>query len=280
MLFTRDAAGVYTMGYAWNGLTGVTESPSGAESNKQYADNTVYANLKSAEEFGATIEAFTYPDAFGRCDGTSEPQPGLQLNLQGRETFGFSYRTRVGNDLTDDAGYKIHLVYGADAAPSEVTRTTVNDSPELAAFSWEVTTTPITPSGTNPVTTKPYRPTAHLIIDTTKMPAAKVTQIEDLIYGTAGAEPRLPFPDEIISIAGTGVVVVNMGLDASKPTFVSGTGVITLPSVTGVTWYVNGVLKSSGAQPALTAGTSATVTSVPAVGYTLTGDTDFTFARP
>lgn len=280
VLYLRDVAGDYTTGYVWNGLTTVTESPSGAEANKQYADNAVYANLKSAEEFGATIEAFTYPDAFGRCNGDSEPQAGVILSQQGRESFGFSYRTNIGNDLSESIGYKVHVVYGADAAPSEVGRTTVNDSPELAAFSYEVTTTPVAVTGTNPVTTKPYKPVAHLVIDSTKITAAKLAQIEDILYGTAGSSPRMPYPEEIIGIAGTGIVVVNMGLDANKPTFVSGTGVITIPATTGVQYKVNGVNKTAGAQPALASGESADVTAVPLTGYTLKGDADFSFTRP
>src|SRR4051794_5425199 len=148
VLYQLDAGGNYVDGVPWNGLTTVTESPSGAESNKQYADNTVYVNLVSAEEFGGTIEAYTYPDEFGQNDGTAEPSPGVSLGQQGRKPFGLVYRTRLGNDISGtDLGYKLHLVYGAQASPSEKAYSTINDSPEAIAFSWEITTTPVSVPG-------------------------------------------------------------------------------------------------------------------------------------
>ena len=195
VLYLPDNAGAYTNGVVWNGLTTVTESPSGAEPNPQYADNIKYLNLVSAEEFGATIEAFTYPKEFAQCDGSAELAPGVTIGQQARTTFGLSYRTKIGNDLEgQDAGYKLHLIYGAQAAPSERAYATINDSPEAITFSWEITTNPINVTG--------HKPTASLTIDSTEVAAAKMATIEDLLYGTTvGAEiPKLPTPDEIIAI--------------------------------------------------------------------------------
>ena len=273
VLYLPDNAGNYIEGHAWNGLTTVTESPSGAESNPQYADNIKYLNLISAEEFGATIEAFTYPTEFGQCDGTAEPQPGIYLGQQGRRVFGLAYRTRLGNDLDGtDHGYKIHLVYGALAAPSEKAYGTINDSPEAITFSWEVSTTPVSVDG--------YKPTALLTIDSTKVSAADLTALENILYGTASDDARLPLPDEVISIVGTGTTDVDLRLAANQPSFVAGTGVITLPAVTGVQWQVNGEDAAAGAQPALASGEFAEVTARAADGYNLVGDDDWTFERP
>jgi len=273
VLYLRDSGGVYNEGYAWPGLTTVTESPSGAESNKQYADNSVYANLKSAEEFSATIEAFNYPLEFERCDGTAELAPGVKAGQQARETFGFAYRVKLGDDLVGDAlGYEIHLVYGADAAPSEVAHATVNDSPELAAFSWECTTTGVESDALD-------RPTSHLTINSTEVAADDLTALEDILYGTVGADPRLPDPDEVAAIFG-GATVVNMNLAANQPTFANATGIVTLPAVSGVQWKVNGVNKAPGAQPAIAVGQTSEVDAVPADDtHTLTGDTEFSFER-
>lgn len=189
-------AGVYGKGVAWNGLTGVTESPSGAESTGQYADNIKYLNLISAEEFGATIEAFTYPPEFSVCDGSAEPTPGVMIGQQTRKPFGMSYRTLLGNDLQNtDYGYKLHIIYGATASPSERAYSTVNDSPEAITFSWEVTTTPVEVTG--------YKPTASLVIDSTKVAPANMATLENILYGSETGDPRLPMPDEVISIIGS-----------------------------------------------------------------------------
>lgn len=196
VLFIPDAAGVYNTGFAWNGLTTVTEKPSGAESNPQYADNIKYLNLLSAEDFGVTIEAFTYPDEFGQCDGSVDPEPGVKLGQQSRKSFGFSYRTKVGNDVEgNDLGYKIHLVYGCLAAPSEKAYATVNDSPEPVTFSWEVTTTPAPVTGHNP--------TALIVIDSTVVDSADLTAFELILYGDVATEPKLPTPDEVIALFAT-----------------------------------------------------------------------------
>ena len=186
----------YGDGVAWSGLTGVTESPSGAEANKIYADNIVYLNLISAEDFGATIEAYSYPDEFAECDGSAEITTGVTIGQQTRKMFGFSYRTRIGNDVNEEAGYKIHLIYGAKAAPSERAYATVNDSPEAITFSWEISTTPVQVTG--------YKPTAHVEIDSTKTDSAKLTAFEEILYGKVVSgtttAPRLPLPDEVKSL--------------------------------------------------------------------------------
>jgi hypothetical protein len=216
--------GVYDTGYAWNGLTAVTESPTGAEATALYADNIKYLNLVSAEEFGATIEAYTYPTAFAQCDGTANPSAGVSIGQQTRKTFGFSYRTKLGNDSVGaDYGYKLHLVYGALAAPSEKAYNTVNDSPEAITFSWEVTTTPVPVTG--------FKPTAIITIDSTKVNAANLTALEEALYGTAGTNARLPLPDEVVTMFAAGQTAVT----PTAPT-ATAAGVITIPTVTGVTY--------------------------------------------
>lgn len=183
------ATNSYGTGVAWSGLTGVTESPSGADANTLYADNIEYLNLTAAEKFGATIEAYSYPDEFAECDGSAELAPGVTIGQQTRKMFGFSYRTKIGNDVNEDAGYKIHLVYGAKAAPSERAYATVNDSPEAITFSWEISTTPVAVAG--------FKPTAHVEIDSTKTDSAKLTAFEAILYGSTTAAARLPLPDEV-----------------------------------------------------------------------------------
>lgn len=194
VLYLPDSStGVYDTGVAWNGLTTVTESPSGAESNPQFADNIKYLNLLSAEEFGGTIEAFTYPDEFAECDGTANPSPGLAVGQQGRKVFGLCYRTKLGNDVEGvDHGYKLHLIYGAQASPSEKAYATINDSPEAIAFSWDITTNPVPVTG--------LKPTALIVVDSTKVDAAGLSDLEDALYGGASAEPKLPLPDEVIAM--------------------------------------------------------------------------------
>lgn len=193
VLYLPNGSGVYDTGFAWNGLTAVTQAPSGAESNKQYADNIVYANLQSAEEFSATIEAFTYPDEFGPCDGTAEPQPGVVVGQQGRSTFGLSYRTKVGNDVNPELGYKLHLVYGLLASPSEKNHQTVNDNPEATAFSWEVESTPIPVTG--------YKPTSIISINSVTADPTDLAALEVLLYGddVGPTQPALPAPDVVLS---------------------------------------------------------------------------------
>ena len=199
VLYVQGTAGTYPSGVAWNGLVSVTESPSGAESNPQYADNIKYIDLISAEEFGGTIEAFTYPDEFGVCDGTAAPSEGLVLGQQTRKRFGMSYRTKIGNDVDQmDHGYKIHLIYGALAAPSEKAYASINDSPEAITFSWEFSTIPVA------LTTGSYKPVSSLTIDSTKVDPAKLALLEAELYGDATNPANLPLPDEIITLLGLG----------------------------------------------------------------------------
>lgn len=187
--------GTYPNGVAWNGLTAVSESPSGAEPNPLYANNIKYLNLMSNEEFGATIEAYTYPDEFEQCDGSATIAVGVSAGQQSRKTFGFAYRTILGNDEENiEYGYKIHLVYGALASPSEKSRTTINESPEALTFSWEVTTTP--------VAIPDHKPTAHIVIDSTKVEKNKMTALEAILYGSDEDEARLPLPEELITLMG------------------------------------------------------------------------------
>lgn len=193
VLYLQDALGAYTKGVAWNGLTAVTESPSGAEPTALYADDIKYLELFSAEEFGATIEAYTYPEEFEKCDGSASLGKGVTIGQQDRATFGLCYRTVLGNDVKgSEFGYKLHLIYGAKAKPSEKGYQTINDSPEAITFSWEVSTTPVNVAG--------FKPTACVTIDSTKIDADKLTQIETLLYGGDSAEPKLPLPDEIAGI--------------------------------------------------------------------------------
>lgn len=191
-LYVQEA-GAYPKGVAWNGITGVTESPSGAEASPIYADDIKYLNLMSTEEFGATIEAYMYPDEFEECDGTAAIAKGVTIGQQKRKTFGLCYKTIVGNDTeSNEHGYKLHIIYGALAAPSEKAYATVNDSPEAITFSWEVSTTPVNVTGA--------KPTASLCIDSTKANADKLAKLEDILYGSTEKEARLPLPDEIAEL--------------------------------------------------------------------------------
>lgn len=196
VLYDVDQSGNYVNGVAWNGLTGVTESPSGAEKTALYADNIKYLNLTSAEDFGATITAYTYPDEWEKHDGSAELATGVKIGQQARKTFGLCYRTQVGNDIEgNDHGYKLHLVYGASASPSERNYQTINDSPEAIEFSWEITTTPVNVTG--------FKPTAVITIDSTKSDPVKLAALEAILYGTpasgtsTGIDPRMPLPDEV-----------------------------------------------------------------------------------
>ena len=189
--------GEYPKGVAWNGLTAVTESPSGAEATPIYADDIKYLNLYSTEEVGATIEAYTYPKEFEECDGSAEIAVGVTIGQQTRKSFGMCYRTVIGNDVENEAhGYKLHIIYGATASPSEKAYATINDSPEAITFSWEVTTVPVNVDG--------FKPTASLTIDSTKVDSAKLTALEDILYGKGETEARLPLPDEIATLMAQG----------------------------------------------------------------------------
>ena len=192
VLYVQDEGGTYPKGVAWNGLTAVTESPSGAEATPLYADDIKYLELRSAEEFGATIEAYTYPEEFEACDGSASLAKGVSIGQQDRKAFGLCYRTVVGNDVQGNShGYKLHLIYGAVASPSEKAYATVNDSPEAVTFSWEITTTPVEIEG--------FKPTASITIDSTKVNPAKLAELEKKLYGSEG-EATLPLPSEIKQI--------------------------------------------------------------------------------
>lgn len=263
VLYIPDANGDYADGYAWNGLTTVTESPSGAEATPLYADNIKYLNLVSAEEFGATIEAFTYPDEFAQCDGTVSPAGGVTVGQQSRKTFGLCYRTRLGNDVDGtDHGYKLHLIYGALAAPSEKAYATINDSPEAITFSWEVSTSPVEVPG--------FKPTAQLTVDSTKVTADNLTALENALYGTAGADPYLPLPAEVIAMF-TGVVAT---VETQAPTYDATTDTVTIPTVAGVTYQRDGETVTGS----FVITEDTVITAVPSAGYKFsdTSDTDWT----
>lgn len=197
VLYLRGTAGKYDTGYAWNGVTSISESPSGAEASAQYADNQKYLTLISAEEFGATIEAFSYPKEFGECNGEFEAADGVRIGQQKRSTFGLSYRTKVGNDVEgQDKHYKLHLVYGCTASPSERAYATVNESPEAMTFSWEVSTNPESVTG--------KKPTSLITIDSREADSTKLKQLEAMLYGDDDTQPKLPSPDEVITLFGTG----------------------------------------------------------------------------
>ena len=197
VLYPIQSDGAYSKGVAWNGLTAVTESPSGAEATALYADDIKYLNLMSNEEFGATIEAYTYPDEFAECDGSASLAKGVTIGQQKRKTFGLCYRTSLGNDVDGtDHGYKLHLVYGCLAAPSEKAYATINDSPEAITFSWEVSTTPVNVDN--------FKPTSQITIDSTKANVEKLAALEEILYGKEGEEPttnpRLPLPNEVATL--------------------------------------------------------------------------------
>lgn len=196
VLYLKDAQGAYSTGVAWNGLTSVSESPEGAEATDLYADDIKYLTLMSAENFKATIEAYTYPPEFEECDGSASIATGVVIGQQSRKPFGLCYRTAIGNDTDgNEHGYKLHIVYGCQASPSEKQYSTINDSPEAITFSWEVNTTPVNVTG--------KKPTATLIIDSTKADKAKLTALEAILYGSEEKEPRLPLPDEIATLMTT-----------------------------------------------------------------------------
>lgn len=202
VLYPMSANGTYPKGVAWNGLTAITESPSGAEATALYADDIKYLNLMSNEEFGATVEAYTYPDEFAECDGSASLAEGVYIGQQARKTFGLCYRTTLGNDAKgNDYGYKLHIIYGAMASPSEKAYSTINDSPDAITFSWELSTTPVAVAN--------FKPTASLTIDSTKVDPEKLATLEEILYGkdgtgedhsTGAVDPRLPLPDEIANI--------------------------------------------------------------------------------
>lgn len=257
--------GAYPNGVVWNGLTSVTESPSGADITDLWADNIKYASIRAAESFGATIEAYTYPDEFAACDGSAELVPGVFLGQQKRTLFGLSYRTQIGSDVdtSADEAYKLHIIYNATAAPSDRSYSTMNESADAVTFSWELSTTPVSVTG--------HKPTASLTIDSSKVDPAKLADLELVLYGDDGSAPRLPLPDEVASLMlGTSVV-------PTDPSFVASTGVLTIPAKAGVVYYVNGALTTAGPMDALNGGVAVTVTAAPASGYYFPAGTNRTW---
>jgi hypothetical protein len=260
VLYKPNSVGVYDEGFPWNGLTAVTESPSGAESTKTYADNRVYANMISVEEFGATVEAYTYPDEFAECDGTATPAAGVYVGQQTRKPFGLSYQTLIGNDIDGtDFGHKVHLVYNALAKPTEKAFSTINDSTEGMTLSWELTTTPVDVPG--------LKPTALLTIDSTKVDAGDLAALEDILYGTVGTDPRLPTPAEVISLFNGTLTEVAPGI----PTYDNATHTLTIPSTTGVIYSINDVVVAAGP---IVITEDTVVTAAPEPGYKFPTVTD------
>lgn len=274
VLYPADDSGNYPLGVPWNGLTTVTESPAGAESNKQYADNLVYLNLLSAETFGGTIEAFTYPDEFAKCDGSAEPAPGVFLGQQKRQAFGMAYRTKIGSALDDSLGYKLHLMWNALASPSEKAHATVNDTPAPVNFSWAVSTTAVAVGTIDGVE---YRPLSTITINSTLVDADALAALEAVLFGTVGDDPSLPSPAEVVAFFTGAVTNVDLGVVANQPTYNSSTHVVTIPTVTGVTWTYNGEDATPGAQPALAVGETADVEAHATANHNLVGNDNWTF---
>lgn len=258
VLFQIDEAGEYVDGVAWNGLTTVTESPTGAESTPTYADNIMYLNLISVERFGCTIEAYTYPSEFEQNDGSAAPTPGVTVGQQRRKPFGFCYRTLRGNDTEgNDHGFKLHLVWGATASPSEKAYATVNDSPEAITFSWEVTTIAV---AVGTVGGNDYKPTASMTIDSTLVDPAKLTILMEQLYGTVSTDPSMPLPADVITMM-TGTLTL---ATPTQPSYDSGTDTITIPTVTGVVYTVDGDVVPAGP---LVITEDTVVKAYPATGY-------------
>ena len=262
VLYPLNASnGLYDTGFAWNGLTEVKEKPAGAAANPSYADNQKYLNLLSAETFSGEISAFTYPDAFGACDGTNEPYSGVVIGQQTRQTFGLSYVTQLGNDATADAGTKIHLVYGALAAPSEKDYVSINASPAAVTFTWAFDCTGVNVSG--------LQSTCLIVIDTSKVTSTPLGLLTDALYGTSGTSPYLPTPDWVIANFSGSVTDIAFA-DLTAPTIAS--DIITIHAVTGVTWYVDGVEHAAGALSAMTSGQKHVISA--------TADSHYAFVPP
>lgn len=274
VLYTYNSAtGAYDNGFAWNGLTTVTETPTGGEATPMYADNLKYLNLLSVEELTGTIEAMTYPDAFAVCDGSATIATGVTVSQQNRAPFGLSYRTRIGNDIKgSDLGYKLHLVYGCLASPSERAFATVNDTPEAITFSWGFTTTPVPVSG--------YKNTSLITVDSTKIAPANLSSLETMLYGGGPTgQPVLPPPADVIAL----LTATQTTVTATAPTFTASTGAIVIPTITGVTYRradTNVVV--SGTVTITTSGASLRILAAPSSSaYVLSAasDDDWVFTR-
>jgi len=255
VLYKQDDAGAYDIGVAWNGLVSVTESPEGAEATAQYADNMKYLNLISAEDYKATVEAFTYPDEFEECNGVASPVPGVHVGQQNRRGFGLVWRTKVGNAVNPDLGYKIHIVWGATAAPSEKAYETVNDSPEAMTLSWELSTTPVA------IDLEGFRPTASITIDSTTVDPIALAALETELFGSAGTDPHLPSPTEVVGFFSAGTLT---GVSPVAPT--QDEDDITIPTVTGVVYKIAGETVTG----VVTITDNTIVKAVPASGYYFT----------
>lgn len=269
VLYIPNSSGVYDDGVAWNGLTTVTESPAGADANAQYADNIKYLNLIAAETFGGTLEAMTYPDEFAPFDGLSVPVAGVAVGQQGRKVFGLSYRTKIGNDVEGDSlGYKLHLLYGCQASPSEKAYASVSDSPAGIVFSWTISTTPVSVTD--------MKPTSLITIDSTVVAADDLAALETILYGTTGVDPALPTPDEVITLFTSGATEVS---SVNAPTYVSGTHTLTIPTTTGIDYLVDGAVTAAG-DIVLTTGQTKFVQARPKAGYYLADgiDNDWSFS--
>jgi hypothetical protein len=267
VLYIPDAEGAYTTGVAWNGLTSVSDNPTGAEATPIYADNIKYLNMISAEEFGATLEAITYPPEFSQFEGVVEIAPGVFIGQQNRGAFGLHYRTLIGDAVVGTGkGYKLHLVYGAQAAPSARAHTTVNDTPEAMTFSWELTTTAVEVPG--------FKPSATLTFDSTLVDPAALTVLENILFGTAGQDPRLPLPAEVIEIMGAGTIVE---VEPAEPTFDNATKVITIPGTTGVIYSIDGEVVPTGPLAPITTDTLVGAKAAPGFKFPAVTDTDWLY---
>lgn len=261
VLYPLSNLGRYDRGYAWNGLTAVNDSPSGAENTKEYADNIPYLNMTSAEELDGTIEAFQSPREFDQCDGTATPFPGIGVGQQRRRAFGFSYQTLIGNDLDgQDHGYKIHVIYGAMAAPSERSNATVNDSPEAMTLSWEFNTTPVAITPEIVVNGRALRPTAKLTFSSLDFAPEKMTALKEVLYGTASTDARLPLPHELITMMSGTITEVT----PTAPTYEDLTKTLTIPNTAGVVYIVRGNPMDAGD---VVLDSSVVVTAIPSIGY-------------
>lgn len=253
VLYIPDDSGAYTTGFGWNGLTKVTEKPTGATPTPMWADNRKYLNLLSTELWEGSIDAYMYPDEFGQCDGTIEPEPGVAIGQQPRKSFGFSWTTQVGNDVDNtDHGYKIHMVYNALAAPSQKDFSTINDTPSAISFSWTISTTAVDVPG--------YKPTSTITIDSTKVDPTALATLEGFLYGTDGSAPSLPSPTAVLAIFSGTVTTVTPTI----PTYNGSTHVLTIPAVTGVNYLIEGVVQAAGA---LTITATTDVYAEPKDGY-------------
>lgn len=245
--------GLYDIGYAWNGMTEIKEKPGGAAANPQYADNIKYLNLLSIETFDIEIDALTYPDAFGQCDGTYSPEAGVKVGQQKRAVFGLSYRTKIGNDNDPDAGYKLHMAYGLLASPAEKDYASVNANPAAVAFSWTATSTPVPVTG--------HKPTSLITIDSTQVSSDALASLEDDLYGTLGTDPMLPLPDTLLGLFTGSTTFITL-----TPATFDGAHTITIPTEAGVTYYLDGVVHTGGSV-VLTTGQHKVVTAVANPGY-------------